>query len=84
MAMIKGHHFPNGKTEMPKAKSASKSANIPQVGASPGPNRGGESVDIRPIDNGYLIEKRMWRDGPKGYKSDTKTIYSPTKPKIGV
>lgn len=83
MTIMKGHHFPDGKSVMPKA-ARKASSSVPQVSSAPAKTKGGESVDIRPIDNGYLIEKRTWSDGPKGYKSESKTIYSATKPKIGV
>lgn len=74
MAMVKGHHFPKGKSTMPK--------NIPQPAAAGSLKPGGSAtVSIRPIDNGYLIEKSSW-DGKGNYKSST--VYSKTKPKIEV
>ena len=78
MAMIKGHHFPGGKSVMP-------SKSVPQVASAPPGNKSGMSVDIRPIDNGYLIEKRTWSETKKGgYQSETRTVFSATKPKIEV
>lgn len=74
MAMIKGHKFPGGRSVMPAPK-----VSMPKA---PPPKNGGETVDVRAIDNGYLIEKRSWTDGPKGYRSETKTIFSPTKPEL--
>lgn len=72
MVMIKGHHFPGGKSVMPKVRNA------------PPPKNGGEAIEIKAIDNGYLIEKRTWSEGKRGYKSSTKTVFSPTKPKLDV
>lgn len=75
MAMVKGHVFPGGRSVMPKAAGA-------VVPKSPPPKNGGESLEIRGIDNGYLVEHRTWQEGPRGYKSQSKTTFSPTKPKI--
>lgn len=72
MTMIKGHHFPGGKSTMPQPASAPPKKNVT------------ESVTVRPIKNGYLIEKNSYSNvGPK-YTSTSETTYSPTKPKLGV
>lgn len=72
MAMIKGHIFPGGKSVMPVMPSAPPKKNV------------SESVTVRPIKNGYLIEKSTSTSGPGPYKYTSETTYSPTKPKLGV
>jgi hypothetical protein len=72
MAMMKGHHFPGGKSVMPKVSDAPAKKNMV------------ESVSIRPIKNGFIVEKSSYSTGPGPYKSTSETIFSPTKPKLGV
>lgn len=70
MAMIKDHVFPGGRSVMPQPASAPPKKNVV------------ESVTVRAIENGYLIEKSTYTTGPGPYKSTSKTTYSPTKPKL--
>lgn len=46
----------------------------------PVPAGEGCSMDIRPIDNGFIVRESSY--GPKGYKQSER--YSPTKPKVSV
>lgn len=70
MAMMKGHKFPGGRSVMPTVPS------------SPPKSKMTESINIRPIENGYLIEKSTYGDKNGKYFSESKTTYSPTKPKL--
>ncbi len=82
MPMIKGHNFPGGKSVMPKTVKGEDG--LPQVAKAPPKKNMVESVTVRPIDNGYLIEKSSHTEGPGPYRHKSKTVYSPTKPKLGV
>ena len=75
MAMQKGWKF--GK-DAGRAKPVKA---MPQVSSAPAKSSGYESVNIRAIKNGYLVEKSS-SDGKGRYHSET--IYSATKPKLDV
>lgn len=54
---------------------------MPKTKSNVSPPAGeGCTVDVRPIDNGFIVRKSSY--GPKGYQSSE--CYSPTKPKIEV
>lgn len=85
MAIIKGHNFPGGKTSKPSTKRVG-GYDMPQVASAPPRGNVTESVTVRPIDNGYLIEKNKYTPGTGNRcgKSENSTTFSATKPKLGV
>lgn len=53
------------------------------VPSSPPSKKGGsETIEIRAIENGYIIRKSSYNDKPGGYKSSE--YFSAKKPDIGV
>lgn len=85
MAMQKGWGDVDKKSSTKASpKTAARKASAPEIAvpSSPPGKRGGtESIEIRPIENGYIIRKSSYGT-KKGYES--REFYSAKKPDIEV